>query len=133
MCVCVCVFSHFSYVQLLATLWTVTHKVPISMGFSRQEHWSGLPCPPLGDFPNTEIEPEFLTSPALERGFFTIITSYNYVVSLCGRYQHNIAKQSSSNLKKEKKRCGRLEPALSPFIFHTISMYMHFFTFPSSH
>ena len=56
-----CVLSRFSYVRLLATLWTVTHKAPISMGFSRQEHWSGLPCPPLRDFPNPEIEPELLT------------------------------------------------------------------------
>ena len=92
-----CVLSHLSYVRLLATLWTVTHKAPISMGFSRQEHWSWLPCPPLRDFPNPEIKPELLTSPALEGGFFTTSTTYNYVVLLCCRYQHNIAKQLSSN------------------------------------
>ena len=40
----VCVLSRFSHIQLLVTLWTVTHKVPLSMGFSRQEYWSGLPC-----------------------------------------------------------------------------------------
>ena len=34
------------------TLWTVTHQAPLSMGFSRQEYWSGLPCPPPGDIPN---------------------------------------------------------------------------------
>ena len=48
---CRCVLSHFSRVQLLATLWTVAHQAPLSMGFSRQEYWSGLPCPPPGIFP----------------------------------------------------------------------------------
>ena len=38
--------SHFSRVQLFATPWTVAHQAPLSMGFSRQEYWSGLPCPP---------------------------------------------------------------------------------------
>ena len=41
--------SHFSCVQLCATLWTAAHQAPLSMGFSRQEYWSGLPCPPPGD------------------------------------------------------------------------------------
>ena len=51
------VLSHFSHVQLVATLWTVDHQAPLSMGFSRQEYWSGLPCPPPGDLPNLGIEP----------------------------------------------------------------------------
>ena len=42
---CVCVPSHFSGVRLFVTLLTVTHQVILSMGFSRQEYWSGLPCP----------------------------------------------------------------------------------------
>ena len=44
---------------------------PLSMGFSRQEYWSGLPCPPPGDLPDPEIEPVSLMSPALAGGFFT--------------------------------------------------------------
>ena len=40
--------NHFSPVQLFVTLWTLAHKVPLSIGFSRQEYWSGLPCPPPG-------------------------------------------------------------------------------------
>ena len=40
-----------------AILWTVTHQAPLSMGFSRQEYWSGLPCPSPGDLPNPGIEP----------------------------------------------------------------------------
>ena len=42
----ICVLSHFSCVRLFATLWTVANQAPLSMGFSRQEYWSGLPSPP---------------------------------------------------------------------------------------
>ena len=49
--------SHFSRVCLFVTLWTITHQAPLSMGFSRQEYWSGLPCPPPGDLPDPGIEP----------------------------------------------------------------------------
>ena len=47
-CICTCVLSHFSHVQLFVTPWTVARQAPLSMGFSRQEYWSGLPCPPPG-------------------------------------------------------------------------------------
>ena len=53
------------------TLQTVTHQALLSMGFSRQEYWSGLPCLPPGDLPDPEIEPISLMSPALAGGFFT--------------------------------------------------------------
>ena len=43
-----CVLSGFSHVQLLVTLWIVPHQTPLSMGFSRQEYWSGLSFPPPG-------------------------------------------------------------------------------------
>ena len=61
-CVCVCVKS-LNCVWLFATLWTVAHQAPLSMGFSRQEYWSGLPFPSPGDLPNPGIEPG---SPALQ-------------------------------------------------------------------
>ena len=48
---CACMLSHFSHVQLFVTLWTVASQAPLSMGFSRQEYWSGLPCPRPGVFP----------------------------------------------------------------------------------
>ena len=54
---------HFSCDQLFATPWTVTHQAPLSMEFSRQGYWSGLPFPSLGDLPNRGIEPR---SPALQ-------------------------------------------------------------------
>ena len=52
---CVCMLSRFSHVQLFVTLWTVTCQVPLSTGFSRQEYWSGLPCPLPGDLPDSGI------------------------------------------------------------------------------
>ena len=60
-CICVCVLSHFSRVGLFVTPWTVAHQAPPSMGFSRQEYWSGLPFPSPGDLPNPGIEPRSLT------------------------------------------------------------------------
>ena len=53
-----------------ATQWTAVHQVPLSMGFSRQEYWSGLPFPPLGDLPNPRIETASLASPVLAGKFF---------------------------------------------------------------
>ena len=49
--------NSLSRVQLFATLWTVAHQAPPSMGFSKQEYWSGLPFPSPGDLPNPGIEP----------------------------------------------------------------------------
>ena len=58
--------NHFSSVQLFATLWTVTCQALLFMGFSRQEYWSGLPCPSPGDLPDPGIEPMSPVSPALQ-------------------------------------------------------------------
>ena len=63
--------SRFSHVRLYATLWAVACQAPLFVGFSRQEYWSGQPCPPPGDLPDPGIEPVSLTSPALAGGFFT--------------------------------------------------------------
>ena len=48
--------SHFSRVQLFTASWTVAHQAALSMGFSRQEYWSQLPCPPSGDLPDPGIK-----------------------------------------------------------------------------
>ena len=71
-----CVLSHFSCVQLFSIPWTVAHQAPLSrlllvLGFSRQEYWSGFPCPPPEDLPNPGIELASLTPPALAGKFFT--------------------------------------------------------------
>ena len=60
-----------SRVQLFATPWTVAHQAPLSMGFYRQEYWSGLPFPSPRDLPNPRIKPTSIASPALAAGFFT--------------------------------------------------------------
>ena len=62
----------FSCVQVFVTLWTVACQALLSMGFSRQEYWSVLSCPPPGDLPDPEIKPRSLMSPALAGRFFTI-------------------------------------------------------------
>ena len=62
---------HTQFCRLFAAPWTVACHAPLSMEFSRQEHWSRLPCPPPEDLPNSGIKPECPTSPALAGGFFT--------------------------------------------------------------
>ena len=60
-----------SPVRLLVTPWTVAHQAPLSLGFSRQKYWGGLPFPPPGDLPDSGIQPASPVSPALEGEFFT--------------------------------------------------------------
>ena len=67
----VCVLSRCCRVRLFVTLWTVAHRAPLSLEFSRQEYWSGLPCPPPGTLPHPGIEPVSYTSPSLAGRFFT--------------------------------------------------------------
>ena len=64
------VLSCFSCVRLFVAPWSVTCQSPLSLGFPRQEYWSGLPFPPPGDLPNPVVEPH-VTSPALVGRFFT--------------------------------------------------------------
>ena len=70
MCVCVCKVIFYCFV----TLWTIAHQDLLPMEFSRQEYWSGLPFPTLGDFPNPGIEPGSPGSPELAGRYFTIVT-----------------------------------------------------------
>ena len=65
------VLSQLSRARLCATPWTGARQAPLSMGFSWQEYWSGLPRPPSGDLPDPGIELVSLTSPVLAGGFFT--------------------------------------------------------------
>ena len=73
-----CVHS-FSCVQLFATLWMVACQALLFMGFSRQEYWSGLPCPPPGNLPSPVIEPASLMSPVLVGGFFTTSATWEAI------------------------------------------------------
>ena len=76
--------SHFSHFQPFVTPWTVARQASLSMGFSRQEHWSRLPCPPSRDLPDPGIKPTSLTSPALAAGLFTTITTWETQTGLLG-------------------------------------------------
>ena len=68
----------------LSTLWTVAHQAPLSMRYSRQEYWSGLPCPSPGDLPDPGMELKSLMSPALAGGFFnTSTTSPRQISTTC--------------------------------------------------
>ena len=60
-----CVLSHFSHVWLFMTPRNIAHQAPLSMGFSRQEHWNGLPFPSSGDLPDPRIEPIEGTCPSI--------------------------------------------------------------------
>ena len=68
-----------------AKLWTVAHQASLSMRFSRQEYWSGLPCPPSGDLPDPGIKPAFLMSPALVGGFFITSTTWEALAHSTGQ------------------------------------------------
>ena len=59
----ICVLSRSSHAQLFVNLWTIAHQAPLSMEFSRQEYWHGLPCPSPGDLPDPGIEPQSSVAP----------------------------------------------------------------------
>ena len=69
---CCCCWLVPKLCPFFATPWTVARQAPLSMGFPRQEYWSGLPFPSLGDLPDPGMEP---MSPALAGGFFTTSTT----------------------------------------------------------
>ena len=71
------------HVQFFVTLHTVACQDPLFVGFSRQEYWSGLPFPSLGDLSDSGIKPVSLTSPALAARFFPTSTTWKYVCSFC--------------------------------------------------
>ena len=85
MCVCLCLStqSHFTRIWLRAILWTVARQAPLSMGFPRQEYWSGLPRPPAGNLPDPGIESASLMPPALAGRFFTTSATWEAHILLC--------------------------------------------------
>ena len=90
--------SHFSRVQLFAALWTVACRAPLSMGFSRQEYWSRLPCPPPGDLPDLGMELAFSAAAALQVG--SLLLSYQKSIYIHIYYIH--------------ENYGRLKIAIEP-------------------
>ena len=73
------ILSHFSCVRLFATLWTVACQTPLSVGFSRPEYCSGLPCPFPGVLPDPVIEPLSPVSPAFAGGFFATSATWEFL------------------------------------------------------
>ena len=76
-----------SVVSNSATLWTVAHQVPLSVGFSRQEYWSGMPCSPPGDFPNPAIEPCLLCLLHWQAGSLPLAPFFFRFFSIIGYYK----------------------------------------------
>ena len=74
--VCGHVLNSFSHIRLVVTLWVVARQAPLSMGFSRQDYWSGLLRPPPGDLPDPGIEPASLATLALADRYFTTCTTW---------------------------------------------------------
>ena len=82
---CACMLSPFSCVWLCATLWTTACQALLSKGFSRQDYWSGLPCPPPGNRSDPGIKPVSLMTPALAGGFFTTSATWEALIHLRGQ------------------------------------------------
>ena len=90
-----------STVWLFVTPWTAAHQAPLSMEFSRQEYWSGLPFPSLEDLPNPRIKPESLMFPALAGRFFTTSATWETpkIQILC--YKNELIELSNSRKVRE--------------------------------
>ena len=81
--------SRLSRVLLYAILWTVAHQALLSMEFSGQEYWGGLPCPSLGGLSNPGIKPASLASPALAGRFFTTSATHAFLLIINNHlFQH---------------------------------------------
>ena len=72
-----CVLNRFSRIQLFVIPWTIVRQAPLSMGFSSQEYWSGLPFPSAGDLPNPGIQPRLLCPLLWEMDFLLVAPPEN--------------------------------------------------------
>ena len=86
-----CMLSQLGRVRFFVALWTIAHHIPLSMGFSRQEYWSGLPCSPPVDLPNPAIKPVPPEFPALSGRFFmTNATREAFPLAYCTPISHTV-------------------------------------------
>ena len=97
------VLSHFSRVRPFVTLWTVACQTPLSLVFSRQEYWSGLPCLPPEDLPNPGIEPTSLMFATLADRFFTSSTIWEALSTVEERDIVQVKKKAAFSLHKNYK------------------------------
>ena len=84
----------FSCVRLFEAPWTIAHWAPLSMEFSQQEYWSGLPSPSRGDLPDLPIKPAFPTSPALPVGSFPLVPLGKPADIYCAVLSHSVVSDS---------------------------------------
>ena len=87
------------HIWFFVTLWTVAHQAPLSVGFSKQEFWSGVPFPTPGSLPDPGIESTNLASPALTSGLFTISATWKADVT----YTYNLKIKQISEYWKKKQ------------------------------
>ena len=116
-----CMCQAASVVSDSATPWTVTCQPPLSMGFSRQEYWSGLPCPPPEDLPDPRIKPKSLLSPTLAGGFFTTSATWEAPgekelggPTLCSGLSLSPHIVGDRALPPQKETCAAVESCYSP-------------------
>ena len=129
----VCELCPFSCIQLFSTLWTVARPLP--MGFSRQEYWSGSPCPPTGYLLNSGIEPMSFMSSALADGFFTI--SANGEAHIMSSYQEKLqgihTKRKGVQFEETREKafvfCFCYLVLCSWFLFYCFSAIVFYWTF----
>ena len=93
-----CELSRFSHIRLFLTMWTLAHHASVSMGFSRQEYWSGLPCLSSEDLPDPGNEPASLMSPVLAGRFFPLSSNtYMHLAYPCSESPCLRAERAGSN------------------------------------
>ena len=101
-----CLLSCFSCVRLFMTPWGVACQASLSLGLSRQEYWSGLPCPPPGELPNLETEPMSLTVSCIGRWVL-----YTTRATWEAHYLGYLESKSSENIEpKRQVLCGCAMP-----------------------
>ena len=118
------VLSHFSCIQLFGTLWTVNRQAPLSMGFSRQEYWSGLPFLSPRDLPDPGIEPASLMSLALVGQFFTAMATWETSFDLICVYKQWVVFSAS-----QRRHCWQFVNTALPCA--DCSVYCKVFTISS--
>ena len=103
--------SHFSHVRFFATLWTTACQAPLSMGFSRQEYWSGLPCPTPGNLPDPRIEPSLLCLLHWQVGSLILAPSWVSV-----QFSHSVVSDSlwPHELEHARPPCPSQTPGVHP-------------------
>ena len=110
----VCVIS---CVQLFGTLWAIAPQAPLSLGFSRQQYQSGLPCPSPGYLPDPRIKPTSLTSPALAGRFFTTGTTWEAQVT-CKQWWKNLFRGLWRQMDSKTNMRTLFNKLPQPFVFH---------------